>query len=169
MTFAPFKAHPLTRGFTQDELEAFEATTERVEYIGNELICSQGLPAPGLLLLAIGEVQVSQRNHSEGDELPICTLSGPTVVGEMELISGRSAVCSVRAVSAVVAYLFRAPRYRELLADGHSMALKLVQNISHVLVSRLIESNRRYLSVIDPHMYDSLGDALTGYWEHVDA
>jgi CRP-like cAMP-binding protein len=160
-----FHQHPLTRDFEPAELDTLRVEVQREEFIGGRRLCTQGESTGGLYLVEVGRLRVSQRNHEGTDDLTITELEGPTVVGEMELLSDRPAVCTVTAVGAGVAHRLSLVAYQALMKRGDPMVQKLVRNIAHVVVSRLVEANRRYMSVVDPTEYHSLGEALTGCWD----
>ena len=162
-----FNDHPLVHGLTDEERARVAGALERVEHMGGEHLCMQGTPAPGLLLVSAGTLVVTQKGHAGGEDLTICELEAPTVVGEMELLTGRASVCSVVARQAAVGFLLPPQAFRLMMQQGDEAAAKLIRNIAQVLVTRLIESNRRYLAEVDPHVHESIGEALTGYWEHV--
>lgn len=167
MALAQFCDHPLTAGFEPDELRYLERIAEPFEFIGGSTLCIQDEASPGLLLVEHGRLRVSQRSQDGQEELTITELTSPTVVGEMELLSGSPSVCTVTAVEAGTGHRITPVRFQRLLGEGPTEVTKLVRNIAKVLVKRLMESNRRYLSVVDPSEYHSLAEALTGYWSAV--
>ena len=167
MPIEVFTDHPLVHGLSADEMSRLADNFERVEFLGGDHLCTQGAPAPGLLLVSAGQLAVTQRPHDGSGDLTICELNAPTVVGEMELLTGRSSVCSVVALQAAVGWKLPPESFRRLQQAGDDCVAKLTRNIAQVLVTRLIESNRRYLAEVDPHAHESIGAALTGYWEHV--
>ena len=159
-----FRDHGLTRRFTKTELGRLLGTLERVEFLTGEALCVQDEPSPGLFLVSHGQTRVLQHLEGHGENVPLTELQAPTVIGEIELVTGRTAVSTVRAVTPVVAHLLDVETYRTMVAVRDSLVMKMLANIAHVVTTRLVESNRRYLSTVDQTHFDSLASALHS-WE----
>ena len=160
--------HAIAQGLTPAELEGLARHLTPREFMAGALLCKQGEHLAGLFLITSGTVRVTQHADGKAEERVITTLRAPTVVGELELLTGREGVSSVTATEAVVAYLLPHEDFATLIADGNSTVSKITRNIAHVLVNRLSESNRRFLDALGPagrHKFESINDALTSYWE----
>lgn len=155
--------HALTGGFNADEIDKLIARLQRREFSAGSVLCQQGDTNLGLFLIWRGRVEISQRQTGQEHETVIAKLEAPTVVGEMEIISGLPNVCSVRAQTDVVAFLLSADTVRERIFIGDKAVRKIMRNIARVLVRRLIDTNRRYLAAIGPKGDGELTDTLTGW------
>ena len=161
-------SHAIAQGMTGAELQGWVAQLTPSEFMATEQLCKQGERSEGLYLVLAGKVCVSQHPDGRPGDREITTLHAPTVVGELELITGQPSVSTVTATEAVVTYLLPHEDFVTLITDGNSTVSKITRNIAHVLAVRIAEGNRRFLEALGPdarHKFESINDALTAYWE----
>ena len=151
---------PLFNGLTSIELEELAAHLEPRAAASGEVLIDEG-SAPGhpLSVLLGGTVEVSKVGL-QGRRHVICTLSAPSVFGEIEVLSRRPAIASVVASSDVQLAVLRRGIFDELCDSNRSCILKLVMNLARTLSHRLAATDEQLATFFEaaaPNEKASLG------------
>jgi CRP/FNR family transcriptional regulator, cyclic AMP receptor protein len=149
MDIAFFRTHSLTKGLNHAELEKLNSALREQRFAQGDKICTEGTLAEGLFLLRAGSVRVVKKTASGGEHL-LAHLDAPTVLGELELVSGDSSAATVIAASPVVAYVLSRDQFESLVDHGDAVVSKLMRNIARVVVHRLTETNKRMVEMLSP-------------------
>lgn len=147
MTSSFLRNHSLTRGFSSAEIERLAGMLSEQKLPANEKLCSSGAAIRGLYLVHEGAIAISGRD-AKGTTQRITTLEAPTLIGELEIISGQPAFADATAETPVLAYLLTHDAFDDLVNKGDSMIGKLTRNIARIVIQRLVESNSRLVSLM---------------------
>ena len=144
MDLAFLRNHPLTFGLKAEQLKHFGSLLEPVELAVGDEILGEGIPAKGLFLFRSGHLRVSQKGEKGGPAArALAELEAPTVVGELELLSGSPGAATVVATTAASGALFSADAFARLVDAADPVVTKLLRNIARVLAQRLLATNKR--------------------------
>lgn len=146
MDIAFFRTHVLTKGLTHPELERLQGMLKETSFAQDETILAEGTAPNGLFIVVEGQLRVVKKDPG-GAERQLVELDGPTVLGELELISGQPALASAKAVSAVRTLLLPTSEFEKLVNDGDAVASKITRNIARVAIQRLEETNTRMVAL----------------------
>lgn len=149
MDLAFFRQHTLTRGLSSAQIQKLTSRLQELRLEPGETLLVEGAEARGLFLVKEGTVRVSK----EGKE--IVSLTAPTVLGELELISHDVSSARVEASTNVLAYLLPRDAFDSLIDDGDAVVSKMMRNIARVVIKRLRETNDRLVSLMDDRMKDA--------------
>ena len=141
-----FRTHVLTKGLSHAELETLRNLLVESEFGPGERLLIEGTAVSGLFIVVDGQVRVVKEDPG-GNEREITELEGPTVLGELELISGDPGLATVQAVSAVRALVLSTEAFEQLVNEGDSVATKITRNIARVVIHRLAETNTRMVAL----------------------
>ena len=147
MEVAFFRSHALTKGLTSAEMERLSALVTRRPIAQGEELCVEGAEAPGLFLIREGKVKVTKKGGKS--ERTMARFEAPTVLGELELITGRPCLASVIAESPVDAYLLSPEAFEKLVNNGDAVASKITRNIARVVIERLAETSTKLVSLLN--------------------
>jgi CRP-like cAMP-binding protein len=136
----------LTASLSDDERKELAAMGEQRVFNASEAIFCEGKPAPGLVLVHEGWVIVAKRDES-GHDQTLANLYAPTVLGELELVTGGMCQATVSAVGEVRAEVVNSERFNALLEGGSVLAGKIMRNIARVLAERLNALNTDYVDL----------------------
>jgi CRP-like cAMP-binding protein len=121
---------PLFQNFEASQrLEILRAFTSRVVAEGAEII-REGKPAPGLFLVAAGEVRITKHDPG-GDEVELATLVDGDVLGEISLIE-KQGMTTATAIAVRKTVLLHLPRDRfTAIVAAHPTMLDYLSSITH--------------------------------------
>ncbi len=162
MDIAFLRNHPLTFGLQSAQLKQLGELLEEVSVAPGERLLGEGLPVRGLFLLKDGRLRIAIKGK-DGQPRTVAELDAPTVVGEMELMSGNPSAASVVAETPVSGYLLPVEAYTGLIEKGDPALSKLTRNIARVLVLRLEETNRRVVGLVEPLKLQDLGGVAANW------
>ena len=148
MEVAFFRSHALTKGLTSAEMERLSTLVTTTPFADGDRLCVEGAAAPGLYLIRVGKVRVVKKGTGKS-ERTMARFEAPTVLGELELITGRACFASVVAESAVEAFLLSPEAFDRLVNDGDSVASKMTRNIARVVIDRLAETSSKLVSLLN--------------------
>lgn len=146
MDVAFFRTHVLTKGLSHAELERLQAQLSESQFQPGEKLLAEGTATNGLFIVVEGQVRVMKKDPG-GNDREIAELEGPTVLGELELISDEPGMATAQAVSAVRALVLPTEAFEKLVNDGDSVATKITRNIARVVIHRLSETNSRIVAL----------------------
>lgn len=144
---AVLKPMTLCRALSDAELDAIAAIVEAQDVAAGKELFREGDPGDGLFLVVSGEIDIVKRGP-RGDR-SLARMGPGGVLGEMSLITADLRSATGRAV--VDTRVLRLPvrRFRVLLDDGSTAALKIAAAIAEVLARRLAAMNTLVLELAD--------------------
>jgi len=116
---------------SDDEIQMVAAGLEPAPFATGDLITRQGAVAHWLYLLATGEVSVEVEG-ADGVRHPIAALQGPTVFGEMGLLTGEPRHATVIARAGCECYRLQKAVFEDVLVKRPSLA----DRMSRILAER---------------------------------
>ncbi len=149
MDLAFFRQHILTRGLSSAQIQKLTSRLQEHRLEPGEALFVEGAEARGLFLVKEGTVRVSKGGNE------IVSLTAPTVLGELELISHAVSAAQVEASTQVLAYLLPRDAFDTLIDDGDAVVAKMMRNIARVVIKRLTETNDRLVSLMDERVKDA--------------
>lgn len=113
-----------------------------------ECLIRQGEPGDALYVLRSGQVEV-RRYLSNGGHRRLAELPAGSIIGEMELLSGRSYYATVVATEPVVALVLDRDVFHIGLDSNEPWANKLLRHLTNTLSIRLEDTNARVVETLD--------------------
>ncbi len=148
MDVAFFRSHALTKGLSSAEMERLSGLLAERSVAAGERLCVEGAASPGLFLIRSGEVKVVKKGDGKA-ERTMARFAAPTVLGELELVTGRPCFASVVAQSPVVAWLLSPAAFDDLVNRGDSVASKITRNIARVVIDRLAQTSTKLVALMN--------------------
>jgi CRP-like cAMP-binding protein len=144
---AALKGMMLCRTLSPAELEVIASVVEPREIGAGKELFREGETGDGLFLVLAGEINVIKSGLR--GERSLARLGPGGVLGEMSLITADARSATGRA--SVDSQVLRLPaeRFRALMAEGSTAALKIAAAISEVLARRLAVMNNMVLKLAD--------------------
>ena len=136
----------LCRGMTFEETEQILKAMVPIEVETGAAIFEEGDKAKGLVVLLEGTAEVL-KSQPEGRPMRIAVLEGPTVIGEMSLVSDRPHSATVRGVTACQGRLLTRSQLERLIQAESLAAYKVVMILADVIAKRLARMDERVLEL----------------------
>src|SRR5688572_5672994 len=137
----------LCRTLTPAQALEIASSTVPVGVPAGGFVYRHGDKSDGLLIFVRGSVEVS-RQTSDGTTRAIATVTAPTVIGEMGLLTERPRSASVKAITACEFHLLTRRDFVRMLADEQLPAFKLVGILADVLARRLEAADDQLLEIM---------------------
>jgi CRP/FNR family cyclic AMP-dependent transcriptional regulator len=130
MPMEKIRTLPLFDNLTPDEFDSLAKHFEKINFKTGEMIASEGEDcSEPLFLLTSGIVQVFKQLPTEDDKL-LATLTAPTIVGELELLTDIPYSASLKAEHDVHAHIFPRKLFYELKDKGDTGIMKVIFNMA---------------------------------------
>ena len=144
---AVLKPMTLCRALSEAELDAIAAIVETRDVAAGKELFREGDPGDGLFLVLAGEIDVVKRGP-RGDR-SLARMGPGGVLGEMSLITTDLRSATGRAIVDSQVLCLPVRRFRALLEEGSTAALKVAAAIAEVLARRLAAMNTMVLELAD--------------------
>ncbi|MBI2206069.1 MAG: cyclic nucleotide-binding domain-containing protein [Candidatus Rokubacteria bacterium] len=131
---------------TGDQAMELISATVPVSLPAGDLVFREGEKSNGLFILLRGSADVSKQ-AGDGTAKVLVTLKGPTVVGEMGLITDHPRSATVRAVSDCELHLLTKTQFARMLEAERLAAYKLIAAIADVLARRVEIMDQKILAL----------------------
>ena len=162
---------PIFKHLDAEERAELEELLEPASFEAGEMIFDEGGPEERLYVVTSGTVAVYKR-VLPGRRQHLATVEGPTVLGEMGLLTEPRAAASVEAATGVEAHGIERDRLLEMLDADSPAACKLVYEIGRTLAERMAATDQTVVEVIDqlekaeaaPRDPDVFRDRLVHEW-----
>lgn len=163
---------PMFASLTPEERAEIESLLEPASFEEGEEILSEGGPEGYLYVLTSGEVEVDKEVFP-GRRQHLATMTAPTVVGEMGLMTEPRATATVTAKTAAEG--FRLPRdaFLHKLDSGSLAAHKIAYEIGRTIAGRMADTDEavaRIIARLDDERassdrdFEVFGDKLMREW-----
>jgi CRP/FNR family transcriptional regulator, cyclic AMP receptor protein len=139
---------PIFKHLDAEERAELEELLEPASFEAGEMIFDEGGPEERLYVIISGTVAVYKR-VLPGRRQHLATVEGPTVLGEMGLLTEPRAAASVEAATGVEAHGIERDRLLEMLDADSPAACKLVYEIGRTLAERMAATDQTVVEVID--------------------
>jgi CRP-like cAMP-binding protein len=106
----------------------------------------QGDRSDGVMILVRGSVEIL-RQATDGSPRTLATVTAPTVLGEMGLITERPRSASVKAVTGCEFHLLTKKDFKRMLDEEMVSAFKLVGMLADVMARRLEAADEKLLEI----------------------
>ena len=136
----------LCKRLTPPEADEIVNATKAVAIKAGDFLIRQGDDTRGLFLLLTGSADVLRSDDGGAGE-DLGTVTAPTVIGEMSLITARHHSASVLARTDCALRLLPKSEFLRLLETGNLAAYKLVATIAEVLAARLLRMDEKVLEL----------------------
>jgi len=124
----------------RQELRVVLRTASPVQFAPGEVICRQGEPGDCMYVLQAGEVSINVRGAG-GKMVPVATLKGGDLLGEMTLVDDAPRSADVVAATEVRAFRIDRDRFDVLREALHPAAFKILRRIALTVCGRLRNVN----------------------------
>lgn len=139
-----------TRLFGTEADEIMQATLA-VDVKAGEVLMREGNQPRGLFLLLDGSMDVL-KTGGRGPREVLATVTAPSVLGEMSLLTARTHSASVVARTDCTLRLLPKADFARLLDGGSLAAYKLVATIAEVLAARLLRMDEKVVELSQRQM-----------------
>lgn len=126
---------PVFHSLSQKQIAELNGWLTRKEFAEGETLVREGSPPDGMFVIARG--QVAALKGSGGSEVTIATIEGPSVLGEMGLLTGESRSASAVARTQVVAAHLPIDLFEERIKQDNLTALHIAYNLGCIVSQRL--------------------------------
>ncbi len=137
----------LCRGLTFEQTEQILKAMVPVSAGPGAIVFRENEKGQGLLVALEGSVEILKQG-ADGSDAPIATVDGPTVLGEMSLITDRPHSATVRAVTACEFRLLTRAQFDRLLQGESLAAYKVVATLAEVIARRLNQMDEKVLELL---------------------
>lgn len=136
----------LCRGLTFEQTEQILKAMVPGTASAGQLVFRENDKGQGLFVLLEGRVEILKQGRDGGDR-PITTVDGPTVLGEMSLITDRPHSATVQAVTACEFRLLTRAQFDRLIQNESLAAYKVVATLAEVIARRLTRMDEKVLEM----------------------
>jgi CRP-like cAMP-binding protein len=137
---AALEALPIFKALGPDEIAALAPRLSRAPYLAGETVVLQGDDVDHLYLLVKGRAEVRVAAPGVG-ELPIATITGPDLFGEMGVLTGDARRATVVALTELLCFTLSRSMFQEIMKKRPAIA----EDFSRILAER----ERHLLSVLE--------------------
>ena len=166
----PLKDIPIFSRLDAEEWDELEEILEPAEFSVGDTIFEENGPEDCLYVLASGIVEVHKK-VLPGRQQVLATVSAPTVVGEMGLLTEPRAAATVTAKTRIEAHRIDRERFLEMLDDDSPAACKVIYEIGRTLSERMAKTDESIAQIIariekadSSHDIDVFQDTLLNEW-----
>ena len=138
---------PVFRHLDAEERTELENLMEPARFDVGQAIFREGGPEERLYVITAGTVEVHKKVLRRRRQ-HLATVSAPTIVGEMGLLTEPRAAATVEAITPVEAYGIDRDKLLEMLDEDSPAACKLVYEIGRTLAERMAKTDRTVADVI---------------------
>ena len=132
---------PIFQGLSREQISELNGWLVRKDYQPGEALVREGDAPDGLYVLARGKVEALKR--APQGEVVIAKLDGPTVLGEMGLLTGEGRSASAVAVTPCVTGHLPIDVFEARIAANDLTALHIAYNLGRIVSQRMREAVRR--------------------------
>ncbi len=136
----------LCPALTNEQASELAVATVPVAVPAGGVVFREGDKSTGLLIFLRGSVEISRRT-ANGASHVLATVTAPTVLGEMSLITDRPRSASAQAVSDCDFHLLTKTQFRRLISGERIAAYKLVVTMVEVLAGRLDAADQKLIAL----------------------
>jgi CRP/FNR family transcriptional regulator, cyclic AMP receptor protein len=133
----------LCRGLSHEQSEQILRATMPVKAEAGLLVFKEGERPQGLMVLLEGTVEV----FKTGSSGLLATLTAPTVLGEISLLTEGRHTASVRAKTACEFSLLTTTQFQRLLREESLAAYKVITILAEVLARRLHRMDEKFVEI----------------------
>lgn len=169
MRETPLKGIQIFDRLDAEERSELEELLEPVDFGAGETMFEEGGPEDYLYVLTSGTVEVRKKVLPGRDQL-LATMSAPTVVGEMGLLTESRAAATVTAKTAVEGHRMNRDEFLEMLDEDSPAACKVIYEIGKTLSERMAATDEAIARIIarienaGPRDLDVFHDSLIREW-----
>lgn len=137
----------LIRGLTPAQAQELAYATLPARARAGDVVMQQGEKINGLFLLMDGVADILKQRPDGGLDL-LNSVAGPTLLGELSLLTGRPHSATVRARTDCEFYILTRPQFARLLENDSIALFKLVVTMAEVLCGRLSRIEDKLLELL---------------------
>lgn len=169
MRDTPLEGIPLFGRLDAEERAELEELLEPANFGAGENVFEEGSPEGYLYVLTSGTVEVRKKVLPGRDQL-LATISAPTVVGEMGLLTESRAAATVTAKTSVEGHRINRDEFLEMLDEDSPAACKVVYEIGKTLSERMAATDEAIARIVaqienaGPRDLDVFHDSLIREW-----
>jgi CRP/FNR family transcriptional regulator, cyclic AMP receptor protein len=125
----PLSQVPLFAGLSAEALEEIAQGSLLRRYPRGQVLCSEGDPGDGLIVLAEGQVRIG-RYTRDGQEVVLSVVDAPAAFGELALIDGAPRSATITATQPVTVCLIGRMAFLALVEREPPMPLALLRTLA---------------------------------------
>jgi CRP-like cAMP-binding protein len=139
----------ICRTLTPEQATELSAAMLPVAVAEGDVVFREGDASTGLFVLLRGQAEVS-KTTPDGTARAIATITAPTVIGEMGLITSRPRSATVRALSDCELHQLTPTQFDRMITAERMAAYKLVATIAEVLARRVETMDEKLMGLEEP-------------------
>lgn len=152
----------LCKSLTRPQAKTILSATIPLTVPPNGVIIREGNEGVGLYILLQGRAEILKQSP-EGAEQAISTVEGPTVLGELSLVTDNRHSATVRALTDCELRLLKKEKFRQLLQANNLGAHKLVSTIAEVLAHRLRRMDEKVMQLLSQRDHSATEEELARF------
>ena len=126
---------PIFKGLDREQIEELNSWLRRVEFPAGQVIFAESAPPDGLYILAKGKVTAVKRSAT--NPFQVVELQGPTVFGEMGLLTGERRSAAIHTLTPVVTGHLPIDLFEAKIAAKNTTAFLIALNLGRIASQRL--------------------------------
>jgi CRP-like cAMP-binding protein len=150
---------PALQSLNETQFENLQNAGESIRLRAGDTLIERGEERADLYILLEGELQVFVNDGKK--EVELIRLNAPSVVGELELLTGQPRTASVRAGSDAELLMLPHDKIDARIVDGDPATLKVMVAISRLLAGRLSSMTEKFVELensVEPARSHELAD-----------
>ena len=152
---------PALQSLNETQFENLQNAGESIRLRAGDTLIERGEERADLYILLEGELQVFVGDGDGKKEVELIRLNAPSVVGELELLTGQPRTASVRAGSDAELLMLPHDKLDARIVDGDPATLKVMVAISRLLAGRLSSMTEKFVELensVEPVRSHELAD-----------
>lgn len=131
---------PMCKGLSTDEAKQLASIAEEASAAKGTKLFDEGAAGDSIIVVLEGQVDITKAGQS------LAQIGEGSVFGEMSLLGeGGKRTATATALSDTKLLKIDAAKFQQLLASNNLAALKVVNNLAHVMSKRLLAMNEKLI------------------------
>lgn len=132
----------LLAGLSRAQLESLEACGETRGLAQDEVVFEEGALGDEIFLLLDGRVQITVEMSRKTEQAPVHTVLPGSIFGEFALAASAKRSATAIGLKDCSFFVFTRDAFHELAAKDPALGYRVMQNLSEILVGRIIKTTR---------------------------
>ncbi len=136
------KKASLLVGFTDTQLKSLESCGETRDLAQDEVVFEEGAPGDEIFVLLDGRVQITMEMSRKTEQAPVHTVLPGSVFGEFALAESAKRSATAVTLQDCTFFVITRDAFRQLATKDPALGYLVMQNLSEILVGRIIKTTR---------------------------
>ncbi len=136
------KKASLLAGLTDAQLKSLESAGETRKLDQDEVVFDEGVSGDEIFVLLAGRVQITMEMSRKTEQAPVHTVLPGSVFGEFALAESAKRSATAVGLKDSSVFVFTRGSFQQLAAKDPALGYRVMQNLSEILVGRIIKTTR---------------------------